>query len=257
MGELGWNKIFGAILAAVLLIFGLREVSSILFPSGKHHGHHAEDEGKDINEKFAEKYAYTVAVASTGVVGPIEVYDLGKLLANADLSRGERAMTAKCASCHEWNEGGANKTGPALWATVGTGIGEHAPGFGYSAAFRASDASWTYENLDAYLQAPSNFMPGTAMSFVGLKKDQERADVIAYLASITPGAPAFPEPLPEPVAEGDVTDGVSGEGETDPTALTGEIGGTIVEGGTEGETTETELVPADTPAPTEPETTEE
>ncbi len=206
MGELGWNKIFGAILAAVLIIFGLREVSGIVFPSGaKHGGHHAEEVGEDPNEKFAAKYAYWLPVSDTAG-GPAveEIYDLGAMLAAADPAKGQRSMEAKCASCHNWQEGGPNGTGPGLWGVVSADIAVH-PGFNYSGALRDREGNWDYAALDGFLENPARWAPGTAMSFAGLRRDDERANVIAYLASISPSAAAFPEPLP-PVVEGEETD---------------------------------------------------
>lgn len=244
MGELGWNKIFGAILAAVLIIFGLREVSALVFPTGGGHGSHGEAKEETINERMAREYAYYVPVSETAAGGVEEVYDLGALLASASVDRGAAAVTAKCATCHNWNPGEPVKTGPNLYDTVGAGIGEHAPGFAYSSWFRNSDETWTYENLDAFLANPSAYAPGTAMSFIGLRRDQERADVIAFLASITPDAPAFPEPLPEEAAEGE--EGMPAEGEA-------------TEGGEplEVEVTEEDIDTTEAPAPTDEQPAEE
>lgn len=253
MGELGWNKIFGAILAAVLIIFGLREVSAFVFPTGGH-GHHGEEKEETINERMAREYAYYVPVTETAAGGVEEVYDLGALLASASVDRGAATVSAKCATCHNWNPGDPVKTGPNLYGTVGTGIGEHSPGFAYSSWFRSNDESWTYENLDGFLANPAAYAPGTAMSFIGLRRDQERADVIAFLASITPDAPAFPEPLPEETAEGE--EGLPAEGETTEGDV---VEGEANEGGEplEVEPTEEDIDNTEAPAPSEEQPTEE
>ena len=202
MGELGLNKIFGSILAAALIIMGLQTVSAAVFSSGGHHGHHGEK--KPYNEAIKDKYAYwtEVSVGGEGEAVEEEVYDLGLLLAGADASRGERVFGSVCASCHTINEGGANGTGPNLYGLVGRDIASTS-GFGYSSAINAVDGGWTYEALDAWIIDPQAFARGSAM-VANVKRETDRANLIAYLAANTPGAPAFPAPLPEegaPVAE--------------------------------------------------------
>lgn len=195
MGELGWTKIFGSLLAAVLLVFGLRELSAGLFSGGGGHGApagHATEAGE--GEAGHPAYAYYIPESSAEGAQKVEVvFDLGTALAAGDPSKGERTMTAKCASCHGWDEGGANKTGPNLYGVVDRAKASH-EGFKYSTAMSGFGGNWTYEDLNGFLTNPGGYMKGTAMNFAGLRKDSERADVIAYLASITPGAPPFPAP---------------------------------------------------------------
>ncbi len=114
------------------------------------------------------------------------------LLASADAAAGEKAMR-KCTACHTLDQGGANKVGPNLWNIVGRQIAS-AGGYSYSGELEGkSGESWTYENLDGFLHKPKEWAPGTKMSFAGLKKVQERADLIAYLRSLSDS----PAPLPE------------------------------------------------------------
>ena len=195
MGELGLNKIFGSILAAALIIMGLQTVSAAVFSSGGHHGHHGEK--KPYNEAIKDKYAYwtEVSVGGEGEAVVEDVYDLGLLLAGADASRGERVFGSVCASCHTINEGGANGTGPNLYGLVGSDIASTS-GFGYSSAINAVDGGWTYEALDAWIIDPQAFARGSAM-VANVKRDSDRANLIAYLAENSPNAPAFPAPLPE------------------------------------------------------------
>ena len=87
----------------------------------------------------------------------------------------------QCKSCHAI-EAGVNRVGPSLHGVVGRKAGA-VEGFRYSAASKASTAVWTEETLFAYLENPRKFMPGTTMSFVGLRQPQQRADVVAYLKS--------------------------------------------------------------------------
>lgn len=219
MGELGLNKIFGALLAVGLVVLGLKEVSTIVFGGG-HHGHH---EYESLNAWAEENFhGYRVDIAEVGGGADVveEIYDLGALLLGADLARGERSFKAKCASCHTIEEGGADGTGPNLYATLGAAKQSHA-GFGYSGALGNTDGDWSWENMDAWLENPGSYARGTSMAFAGLKRDDERASVLAYLASYSPDAPAQPEPLPEVTAEGDAEEAAGDLAETDETVIEG------------------------------------
>lgn len=219
MGELGLNKIFGALLAVALVIMGLKEVSTIVFGGG-HHAHH---EYESLN-KWAESNfkGYRVDIAETGGGSEIieEIYDLGALLLGADLARGERSFKAKCASCHTVEQGGSDGTGPNLYATLGAAKQSHT-GFGYSGALGNTEGDWSWENMDAWLENPGRYARGTNMAFAGLKRDDERASVLAYLASYSPDAPTQPEPLPEVTAEGDAEEAAGDLDETDETVIDG------------------------------------
>ncbi len=219
MGELGLNKIFGALLAVGLVVLGLKEVSTIVFGGG-HHGHH---EYESLN-KWAEEnfHGYRVDIAETGGSGEVveEIYDLGALLIGADLARGERSFKAKCASCHTVEQGGSDGTGPNLYATLGSAKQSHGS-FNYSGALSNTEGDWSWENMDAWLENPGAYARGTSMAFAGLKRDDERASVLAYLASYSPDAPAQPEPLPEVAAEGDAEEAAGDLAETDETVVDG------------------------------------
>ncbi len=196
MGELTFNKFLGSLLAAALVLFGLRELAHVAFAPPTHgeaHGEHGEE--MSLNAQFAEKFAYYVEVAEERAEGePEPVFDLGVALAAADVSRGERAFIAKCSTCHTAVEGGAHGTGPNLWNVVGAEK-NHAAGFNYSGAL-SSGETWSFANMNDWLYNPGAYAPGTSMAFAGLRRDDERANVIAYLASMSPDAPPFPAPLP-------------------------------------------------------------
>ncbi|WP_233351553.1 cytochrome c family protein [Hyphomonas sp. GM-8P] len=197
MGELGLNKILGALLATALGLFGLKTLSDVVFAhGGEGHGEeHAE--ATSLSEQMCEKFAYCVEVAGGGAAAAEEeeVFDLGALLAAADISRGERTFKGQCTTCHTIEEGGANGTGPNLHGVVGAAK-HHLADFNYSAAMTDLGGTWTYEDLNHWLENPSSFARGTSMSFAGLRKDPDRINVIAYLAANTPDAPPFPAPLP-------------------------------------------------------------
>jgi cytochrome c len=118
--------------------------------------------------------------------------DLGTLLAAADASRGERSG-AVCLTCHTFESGGPNRTGPNLHAVLGKPVAAR-PGFAYSPALQQQGGTWTYELLDRFLASPSKAVPGTKMAFAGLRNPRDRANLIAWLARTSPGAPPFPPP---------------------------------------------------------------
>lgn len=99
-----------------------------------------------------------------------------------DVKKGEKLFKARAAQCHTATAGGANGVGPNLYGLVGRESGK-VEGFVYSKANSESGVTWTPEVLDVYLENPKKFMPGTKMAFAGLKKAQDRADIIAYLES--------------------------------------------------------------------------
>jgi cytochrome c len=116
---------------------------------------------------------------------------IGPLLATADIAAGEQLARQQCGICHTFTEGGRNGVGPNLWNVVG-GPHAHAEGFNYSPALRGKDGPWTYEELNAWLYRPMQYAPGTRMAYAGMNNPQNRANVIAYLRSLS----ANPQPLP-------------------------------------------------------------
>lgn len=199
MGELGLNKIFGAACATALGILGLQTLSAGVFSDGGHHSSHKPESLAEWAEESFPGYHPDIKEVG-GEPEPEPIFDLGLALANADLSRGQRSLGAKCKSCHTWDEGGANGTGPNLYGVVGRDIGS-AAGFGYSKSFQDYPGNWTYEELNGFIKNPKQHISGTVMAYNGVSNDNERAAIIAYLASQDAGAPAFPAPLPAVVEE--------------------------------------------------------
>lgn len=138
--------------------------------------------------------------------------DIGALLANADPAAGE-AQTRACAACHTFEKGGANKVGPNLWDIVERPVASH-EGFNYSSAMQGHGGNWTFEELNGFLLNPRQWVPGTAMSYAGLKNDKNRADLIAYLATLSDNPKPFPAPQAAEAASEETTpEATTGTGE--------------------------------------------
>lgn len=184
MSNLTFNKIAGAGLATALAIVGLREVTTGLFSS-----------------EAPAKPGYLIEATVEGgeAAAVVDVMpDFGTVIPVADLKAGE-AVFAKCQACHNVANGGANGIGPNLWGVIGQKPGAHA-GFAYSAAmtdFGTKQAVWNDTQMYEFLKAPQKYISGTKMSFVGLKKSEDRVNVIAYLRA--QGA-TLAVPAPNPAA---------------------------------------------------------
>jgi cytochrome c len=185
------NKILGAILGTVLLVVAMRNVTDAIF-----------------EKEPLKKNAFPVAVAGAGADGGHGVapaaFDLPKLLAEAKPERGQR-VAEKCLSCHTFTKGAPNSTGPNLWGVVGGPVAHLGDAFSYSTAMRKFGGAWTYDRLFIYLANPQGVVSGTKMTFAGLSKPTDRADIIAYLRTQSDSPP----PLPEPAATAPDTGGAA------------------------------------------------
>lgn len=168
------TKAAGAFIGALLFLMLANWGASAIYnvgPAG--HGGHGEDE-------IAQ--AYTIPVPETvdaGADGEEETVDFEALMASADLAQGEREW-AKCRSCHQLN--GNDGVGPHLNGVVGRDKASVA-GFNYSSAALDMPGEWTHENLFDFIENPRGYMPGTSMSFAGIRDNQARASLIAFLES--------------------------------------------------------------------------
>jgi cytochrome c len=165
MNSFELNKILGAILACVLITLSLNIAAGALFAPVK-----PAKPGYDIAVKEAAP-AGGPAEASQ----PIEV-----LLASASAEKGA-AAAKQCGSCHTFEKGGPNRVGPNLYEIVNHERGTGRGGFNFSGAMKAKGGTWTFAELDKFLKDPRGYIPGTNMTFAGLSRDSQRADVIEYL----------------------------------------------------------------------------
>ena len=179
MNSFEFNKIAGAFLMSLLIITVIGHIGNFIIP--KPVVHH-EDAGHETNAG-----AQTAAAAPEAPAKPI-----AELLKTARAQEGAKFFKTKCTSCHNSEKGGANKVGPNLWNIVGDQKGDPHLNFNFSDAMKAKGGTWTYDDLSAFLMNPKGFVPGTRMTFVGLKKDEERANVIAFLRAQADS----PKPLP-------------------------------------------------------------
>jgi cytochrome c len=182
------NMGVGALLGTVFVLMSVSIASEGIFHSGA-----PEKEGFTIvaEEAGGEAAGGTEAAA---------VVPIATLLASADATAGANVFK-KCASCHTSEKGGPNKVGPGLWDIVNRPVASH-EGFSYSAGMTTFSEGhkvvWDYDHLSFFLEAPKKHVPGTAMGFAGLKKNDERANLIAYLRTLSDN----PAPLPTATGEG-------------------------------------------------------
>ncbi|MBR1224683.1 MULTISPECIES: cytochrome c family protein [unclassified Bradyrhizobium] len=174
------NKIIGAILATCILVLVTSFAANAIFAP-----HLPEKPGFEIAVKEAASGGAKEAAAPSE---PIE-----KLLQTASVEKGLGAAK-KCAACHTFEKGGPNRVGPNLFGVINEKKGEGKAGFNFSAAMKGKGGTWTFDDLNKFLANPKGFIPGTAMGFAGITKDSERADVIAYLATLAD------KPVPLPTA---------------------------------------------------------
>jgi len=178
------NKVLGALLFACLCLLSLNIAAGAIFAP-----HKPEKAGYEIAVQEKEAPGAPAAPAAQEV-------PLAQRLANADVKRGETAVK-KCQACHTFEKGGPNRVGPNLWGVLGRERASHA-GFNYSAAMKAKGGTWTADDLDHFIHSPKGFIPGTTMGFAGVGRGTERADIIAYLNTLSDS----PQPLPKAAEAG-------------------------------------------------------
>ncbi len=172
------NKIAAAVLTAALIAMTSGFIASFIY--------NPTELAQDAFVIEVEEGGAATAVAEA----PAGPEPISALLASASVDDGKKAAK-RCASCHKFEKGGANGVGPALWNIVNADKGAVA-GFKYSSVMGGFDGVWGYEELNEFIYDPKGYMPGTKMAFKGLKKTKDRANLVAYLRSLSDS----PAPLP-------------------------------------------------------------
>ena len=178
MDELRLNKVFAGFLFAALLLMAGVKIADVMVP----------------HQELAEN-AYVIEVAETTSIAAAAPVDTGPepilaLLAGADLGAGEK-LSKKCSACHVFDAGGQNKVGPALWNVVNRPLGA-SEGYAYSDALAGFGGAWDYAALNAFLAKPKGYISGTKMNFAGLKKPEDRANLIAWMRAKADSPAALP-----------------------------------------------------------------
>lgn len=173
------NKIIGAGLMSILIVTVIGHVGEILLP-----------EPEIEKPAIAIPGGGTEAGASEPAAGPAAV-PFSTDLAKASVDSG-KSIAGKCLACHTLQKGQPPHIGPNLWGVIGAKRA-HEAGFAYSDAMKALGGTWNFDELNDFLTKPSAYLPGTKMTFPGLDSEQDRADVVAYLNTLSDN----PLPLPK------------------------------------------------------------
>ena len=164
------TKTVGALCGALLIFLMGNWAAETIYSMGGGHG-----------DEHAQGYVIETGAEEGGDEAADEGPSFGELLLAADAGKGEKVF-GKCKACHKL-EKGENATGPYLYDVVGRAV-DAAEGFGYSGALEAVADVWTPKNLNDFLENPKGYAPGTTMGFAGLKKPEDRVNLIAYLDEV-------------------------------------------------------------------------
>jgi cytochrome c len=183
MDSFEWNKIIGAVLGTAILIFVIRLVAENVYEAEK-------------PAKPGYVVEGVVEEGGGGAAAPVEepVPDWGTVLASANAANG-KSVSARCEQCHDISSAKQSKIGPPLWGVIGRARAT-VPGFSYSSAMMGDHEAWNFTSLFKYLKSPASMVPGTKMSFAGLRAAQDRIDLIAFLRTQSDSPVAIPPPAP-------------------------------------------------------------
>jgi cytochrome c len=183
MATFEWNKIIASVLTAMIVAMVTGILATFIVRPERLEKPVYMPPGAAEGAKAAE------AAAAAASAAP-KLEPVGPALAKADPKKGEQ-IGHVCLTCHTFANGEPNKIGPNLFGVFGGPIAEDRNGYDFSDALKKHNGQkWTPDLLNQWLNGPQDFASGTKMSFPGLPKVQDRADVIAYLATLTPGGEA-------------------------------------------------------------------
>ena len=181
MSGLEVNKILASIIFAVLIVTLIGHFGDLIIDI-EHHDQKETAYKIDVEELPSDEGA---TVKKEESIEPISA-----LLASASIENGEK-LFKKCATCHNYEKGSANKVGPQLWNIINRPKA-NVEGFAYSKVLAEYGGEWEYEELAEFLYKPKKYMKGTKMNFAGLKKVKDRADIVYFLRAQSDS----PVPLP-------------------------------------------------------------
>lgn len=176
-----FNTVAGCFLASALFALVVGKVSNAVVDP-----HHLEKPALAVTDE---------APAEAAAPAAVELPPIGPKLASANADNGKALFQKLCFTCHTVDKGGANKVGPNQWNLVGRKKGSE-PGFSYSSGMQAMGGDWSYEDINHMIFKPIAFVKGTKMAFVGVPKEQDRADIIAYLRTMNDNPPPLPAAAP-------------------------------------------------------------
>jgi cytochrome c len=172
------NKTLMALLMVLLLTKALGVFTSAIFAPP---------------ESIKRGYALPSGTETAAAAAPAKAAEvpLPQLLAKADAKKGETDAKI-CQTCHNFEKGAGPKIGPPLWGVVGRPKAS-VPGFAYSDAMKSKGGDWTYEDINTFITKPSAYVPGTKMTFAGDDEATKRADILAYLQTLSDNPVPFPK----------------------------------------------------------------
>jgi len=185
MDSFEWNKIAGAVLGTLIFVLVVSFATEAIY-----------EPAKPVKPGYVVEGVQEEASATTSAAPAEEALpDFGTVLPTADAAAGQK-ISSRCEQCHDLSKGGPNKIGPNLWGVVGRARAT-LEGFSYSGAMSADHAPWTLDKLFKFLKSPAADVPGTKMSFAGLRSPQDRINLLAWLRTQSDS----PVPIPPPAAK--------------------------------------------------------
>ena len=172
------NKVFCAILSAILVFLLSSFIGDLLY--------HPNNNKKKVSYSIEEEIAEETIINEKDINKPevITLDTIENLLVTANLEEGESFVNKNCSACHSFEIPIKNKVGPSLANVMSRKVGS-IEGYKYSKALKDSDKNWSYENLYLFLEKPKEWAPGTKMSYRGISKQENLANVLKYLAHIS------------------------------------------------------------------------
>lgn len=178
MKDLEFNKIFASVLLFGITILSVSNIVDALYqPQEAPHSHYA---------------AHNTAAGTPKEMFDSATVDLVALFNDASVEEGKK-LSKKCVACHTFEKGGHNKVGPNLWDILGKKKAHLGDRFKYSKALLEKGGTWDYRSMVQLLHKPSAYIKGTKMSFVGLSKPGDIANMIVYLRSLSDSPVSIPE----------------------------------------------------------------